>query len=68
MIRLQGMAEHRFSNVYLVFDKKKKRKSAIKQSSLQFYGINFGKNQAPLQRNGIAAIPKSVNLSFCFSV
>ena len=54
MIILQGMAEHRFSNVY----KKKKGKFTAKLTILW-----CDKKPTSLQRNGMAAIPKIVLLN-----
>ena len=48
MVTLQGMAEHRFSNVHLSCDTSKQDK----------FTPSVGENHTPLVRNGIAAIPK----------
>ena len=47
-----------YTNANLFFDKKKKKKLANIQPSLQFYGRIFWRKKGSLQRNGMAAIPK----------
>ena len=58
-----------YTNENLIFDKKKNRKSSIKWSSLQFYGmIIFVKtNPSAEEWNGKTAIPKMMVLQYTLS-
>ena len=49
-----------YTNANLFFDKKKNRKLTNTAKLTFLWYDNFGKNQTPLHRNGMASIPKII--------